>query len=203
MSTSFNQMSKLGVKLEDTWLCSQATQRSTLCTCIPWQQTCCSSLPAFWNWDLQPGVGRLRLQGHWDQIFVLAWIPNGQQGFPIGHCLQGWTHVRLQALEWPKAPSEGPGPEGARGVRIVWVCDGYSLLISGFGSQHECQLLLDSAKALTSGCLAVLGLDVAPSILSIHDLDTGLVLLTDQGDTCVFLYKLLPESSLFLECNSF
>lgn len=67
------------------------------------------------------------------------------------------------------------------------MCDGYSLLISGFGSQHECQLLLYWAKALISGCLAVLGLDVTPSILSSHNLDTGLVLLTDQGDTCVFL----------------
>lgn len=77
------------------------------------------------------------------------------------------------------------------------MCDGYSLLISGFGSEHECQLLLYSAKALTIGRLAVLGLDVAPSILSSHDLHTGLVLLTDQGDTCVLLYKLLPESSFF------
>lgn len=27
---------------------------------------------------------------------------------------------------------EGPGPEGHRGARVVWVCDGKYLLVSGF-----------------------------------------------------------------------
>ncbi|KAF4015547.1 hypothetical protein G4228_007150 [Cervus hanglu yarkandensis] len=152
-------------------------------------------------WDLKVGAERLRLQGHRDQIFGLAWSPDGQQLATV--CKDG----RLRIYE-PRGSSEplqeGPGPEGARGARVVWVCDGHYLLVSGFDSRSERQLLLYSAEALAGGPSAVLGLDVAPStLLPIYDRDTGLVLLTGKGDTRVFLYELLPESPFFLECNSF
>lgn len=48
-------------------------------------------------------------------------------------------------------------------------------------SRSERQLLLYSAKALASGPLAVLGLDMAPStLLPNYDPDTSLVLLTGK-----------------------
>ncbi|XP_055990951.1 coronin-7 isoform X1 [Sorex fumeus] len=152
-------------------------------------------------WDLSAGAERLRLQGHHDQIFGLAWSPNGQQLATV--CKDG--RVRVYApRSGPEPLQEGPGPEGARGARIVWVCDGRCLLVSGFDSRSERQLLLYAAQALADGPLAVLGLDVAPStLLPIYDPDTGLVLLTGKGDTRVFLYELLPEAPFFLECNCF
>ncbi|XP_045676611.1 coronin-7 isoform X2 [Phyllostomus hastatus] len=152
-------------------------------------------------WDLQARVERLRLLGHQDQIFGLAWSPNGQQLATV--CKDGRLRV-YEPRSSPEPLQEGPGPEGSRGARIVWVCDGHCLLVSGFDSQSERQLLLYSAKALTAGPLAVLGLDVAPStLLPSYDPDTRLVLLTGKGDTRVFLYELLPEAPFFLECNSF
>ncbi|XP_058426135.1 coronin-7 isoform X2 [Diceros bicornis minor] len=152
-------------------------------------------------WDLQAGAERLRLQGHRDQIFGLAWSPDGQQLATV--CKDG--HLRVyEPRSGPEPLQEGPGPEGARGARVVWVCDGHCLLVSGFDSRSERQLLLYSAKALAGGPLAVLGLDVAPStLLPSYDPDTSLVLLTGKGDTRVFLYELLPEAPFFLECNSF
>ncbi|XP_021574766.1 coronin-7 isoform X1 [Carlito syrichta] len=152
-------------------------------------------------WDLQARAERLRLQGHQDQIFGLAWSPDGQQLATV--CKDG--HVRVyQPRSDPEPLQEGPGPEGGRGARIVWVCDGRCLLVSGFDSRSERQLLLYATEALAGGPLAVLGLDVAPStLLPSYDPDTGLVLLTGKGDTRVFLYELLPEAPFFLECNSF
>ncbi|KAK1344775.1 hypothetical protein QTO34_013476 [Cnephaeus nilssonii] len=151
-------------------------------------------------WDLQAGVERLRLQGHRDQIFGLAWSPNGQQLASV--CKDGCLRV-YEPRSSPEPLQEGPGPEGARGARIVWVCDGHCLLVSGFDSRSERQLLLYSAKALASGPLAVLGLDMAPStLLPNYDPDTSLVLLTGKGDTRVFLYELLPEAPFFLECKA-
>ncbi|XP_060028444.1 coronin-7 isoform X2 [Erinaceus europaeus] len=152
-------------------------------------------------WDLRVGAERLRLQGHQDQIFSLAWSPDGQQLATV--CKDG--HVRVyEPRGGPEPVQEGPGPEGARGARVVWVCDGHCLLVSGFDSRSERQLLLYSVEALAGGPLAVLGLDVAPStLLPSYDPDTGLVLLTGKGDTRVFLYELLPEAPFFLECNSF
>uniref|UniRef100_A0A8C8WXD5 Coronin n=1 Tax=Panthera leo TaxID=9689 RepID=A0A8C8WXD5_PANLE len=152
-------------------------------------------------WDLKARAERLRLQGHRDQIFSLAWSPNGQYLATV--CKDG--HLRVyEPRGGPEPLQEGPGPEGARGARIVWVCDGHCLLVSGFDSRSERQLLLYPAKAVAGGPLAVLGLDVAPStLLPSYDPDTSLVLLTGKGDTRVFLYELLPEAPFFLECNSF
>ncbi|KAL1778944.1 coronin-7 isoform X1 [Sigmodon hispidus] len=152
-------------------------------------------------WDLQAGAERLRLQGHQDQIFSLDWSPDGQQLATV--CKDG--HVRVYEPRSSPVPlQEGPGPEGGRGARIVWVCDGRCLLVSGFDSRSERQLQLYIADALADGPSAVLGLDVAPStLLPSYDPDTGLVLLTGKGDTRVFLYEVLPEAPFFLECNSF
>lgn len=152
-------------------------------------------------WDLKARAERLRLQGHRDQIFGLAWSPDGQHLATV--CKDG--HLRVyEPRGGPEPLQEGPGPEGARGARIVWVCDGHCLLVSGFDSRSERQLLLYPAKAVAGGPLAVLGLDVAPStLLPSYDPDTSLVLLTGKGDTRVFLYELLPEAPFFLECNSF
>uniref|UniRef100_A0A2K5BZ44 Coronin n=1 Tax=Aotus nancymaae TaxID=37293 RepID=A0A2K5BZ44_AOTNA len=153
-------------------------------------------------WDLQAGVERLKLQGHRDQIFSLAWSPDGQQLATV--CRDGRVRV-YRPLSSPEPL--GPGwvsQDGGRGARIVWVCDGRCLLVSGFDSRSERQILLYEAESLAGGPLAVLGLDVAPStLLPSYDSDTGLVLLTGKGDTRVFLYELLPESPFFLECNSF
>ncbi|KAG3259130.1 coronin-7, transcript variant X1 [Ictidomys tridecemlineatus] len=152
-------------------------------------------------WDLQARTERLRLQGHQDQIFGLAWSPDGQQLATV--CKDGRVRV-YEPRSGPEPLQEGPGPEGGRGARIVWVCDGRCLLVSGFDSQSERQLLLYMADALAGGPSAVLGLDVAPStLLPIYDPDTSLVLLTGKGDTRVFLYELLSEAPFFLECNSF
>uniref|UniRef100_A0A452QM91 Coronin n=1 Tax=Ursus americanus TaxID=9643 RepID=A0A452QM91_URSAM len=152
-------------------------------------------------WDLQAGAEQLRLQGHRDQIFSLAWSPDGQHLATV--CKDGYLRV-YEPRGGPEPVQEGPGPEGARGARVVWVCDGHCLLVSGFDSRSERQLLLYPTEALAGGPLAVLGLDVAPStLLPSYDPDTSLVLLTGKGDTRVFLYELLPEAPFFLECNSF
>ncbi|XP_023567541.1 coronin-7 isoform X2 [Octodon degus] len=152
-------------------------------------------------WNLKAGAEQLRLQGHQDQIFGLAWSPDGQQLATV--CKDGYVRA-YEPRRGPKPLQEGPGPEGGRGARIVWVCNGCCLLVSGFDSRSERQLLLYMADALASGPLAVLGLDVAPStLLPSYDPDTSLVLLTGKGDTRVFLYELLPEAPFFLECNSF
>ncbi|XP_036348859.2 coronin-7 [Ochotona princeps] len=152
-------------------------------------------------WDLRARAEQMRLRGHQDQIFSLAWSPDGQQLATV--CKDGRVRV-YEPLHGPEPLQEGPGPEGARGARVVWVCDGRCLLVSGFDSRSERQLLLYAAGALEGGPMAVLGLDVAPStLLPSYDPDTGLVLLTGKGDTRVFLYELLPEAPFFLECNSF
>ncbi|XP_015265372.1 PREDICTED: coronin-7-like [Gekko japonicus] len=152
-------------------------------------------------WDLRSGRQALLLGGHGDQIFSLAWSPNGRRLATV--CKDG--KVRVYEPRRSSEPlQEGPGPEGGRGARVVWVCGGQNLLVSGFDSHSERQLSLYQAESLAEGPLARLSLDVSPStLIPFHDADTGVVFLTGKGDTRVFVYETIPEAPFFLECNSF
>ncbi|NXG20043.1 CORO7 protein, partial [Grallaria varia] len=152
-------------------------------------------------WDLSAEREVLCLQGHTDQIFSMAWSPDGKKLATVSKD----GRIRLYEPRCsPQPQQEGPGPEGGRGARLVWVCGGDYLLVSGFDSRSERRILLYRAQALPEGPLSVLGLDVAPStLLPFYDEDTSVVFLTGKGDTRVFLYEVTPELPYFLECNSF
>ncbi|NXD95012.1 CORO7 protein, partial [Chaetorhynchus papuensis] len=152
-------------------------------------------------WELSAGREVLCLQGHTDQIFSVAWSPDGKKLATVSKD----GRIRLYEPRCSSQPQqEGPGPEGGRGARLVWVCGGDYLLVSGFDSRSERRILLYRAQALPEGPLSVLGLDVAPStLLPFYDEDTSVVFLTGKGDTRVFLYEVTPEPPYFLECNSF
>ncbi|NXV04473.1 CORO7 protein, partial [Cettia cetti] len=152
-------------------------------------------------WELSARQEVLCLQGHTDQIFSMAWSPDGKKLATVSKD----GRIRLYEPRRSSQPQqEGPGPEGGRGARLVWVCGGDYLLVSGFDSRSERRILLYRAQALPEGPLSVLGLDVAPStLLPFYDEDTSVVFLTGKGDTRVFLYEVTPEPPYFLECNSF
>uniref|UniRef100_A0A8B9SBS2 Coronin n=1 Tax=Apteryx owenii TaxID=8824 RepID=A0A8B9SBS2_APTOW len=152
-------------------------------------------------WELGAGQEVLCLRGHTDQIFSLAWSPDGKKLATVSKD----GKLRLyDPRRSPEPEQEGPGPEGSRGARLVWVCGGDYLLVSGFDSRSERRILLYQARDLPAGPLAVLGIDVAPStLLPFYDEDTSVVFLTGKGDTRVFLYEVTPAPPHFLECNSF
>uniref|UniRef100_A0A673NA62 Coronin n=1 Tax=Sinocyclocheilus rhinocerous TaxID=307959 RepID=A0A673NA62_9TELE len=152
-------------------------------------------------WNLETGEEVKRLSGHQDQIFGMAWSPDGKLLATV--CKDG--KVRLYDPRKSTLPiQEGPGPEGHRGARVVWVCDGKYLLVSGFDSRSERQLYLFSAESLASGSVASVPADVSPStLIPFYDPDTSVLILTGKGDTRVYTYEIVPEAPYFMECSSF
>ncbi|KAJ8251496.1 hypothetical protein GJAV_G00221980 [Gymnothorax javanicus] len=152
-------------------------------------------------WDLEAGEEVKLLRGHQDQIFGMAWSSDGQ--FLATVCKDG--KVRIYDPRKSAEPiQEGPGPEGHRGARIVWVLGGQYLLVSGFDSRSERLLSLHSAQSLASGPVATTSADVSPStLIPFYDPDTGVVFLTGKGDMRVYIFEIQPESPHFLECSSF
>uniref|UniRef100_A0A8C9WG86 Coronin n=1 Tax=Scleropages formosus TaxID=113540 RepID=A0A8C9WG86_SCLFO len=152
-------------------------------------------------WNLSSGQEVKVLKGHQDQIFGMAWSPDGQLLATV--CKDG--KVRIYDPRRSDEPTkEGPGPEGPRGARVVWVCGGQYLLVSGFDSRSERQLYLYSTQTLSSGPIATTPADVSPStLIPFYDPDTSLLFLTGKGDTRVYIFEILPDSPYFLECSSF
>ncbi|KAK7940387.1 hypothetical protein WMY93_003713 [Mugilogobius chulae] len=152
-------------------------------------------------WSLETGEEVKILSGHEDQVFAMAWSPDGKLLATV--CKDG--KVRIYDPRKSATPvQEGPGPEGHRGARIVWVCEGKYLLVSGFNHQSERGLYLFSVDSLSSGAVSNVNVDVAPStLIPFYDPDTSVVILTGKGDTRVNIYEIVPESPYFIECSSF
>lgn len=152
-------------------------------------------------WSLDSGKEVKVLTGHEDQVFAMAWSPDGKLLATV--CKDG--KVRIYEPRKSTTPvQEGPGPAGHRGARIAWVCEGKYLLVSGFNAQSERGLFLYSADSLSSGSVSNVYVDVSPStLIPFYDPDTSVVILTGKGDTRVHIYEIVPESPYFIECSSF
>ncbi|XP_067471511.1 coronin-7 isoform X1 [Thunnus thynnus] len=152
-------------------------------------------------WNMESGEQVKLLTGHEDQVFGMAWSPDGKLLATV--CKDG--KVRIYDPRKSTSPvQEGPGPEGHRGARVVWVCEGKYLLVSGFDSRSERVLYLYSAESLSSGAIASTSVDVSPStLIPFYDPDTSVVILTGKGDTRVHIYELVPETPYFVDCSSF
>lgn len=152
-------------------------------------------------WNLESEEQVKILTGHQEQIFGMAWSPDGKLLATV--CKDG--KVRIYDPRKSTAPvQEGPGPEGHRGARVVWVCEGKYLLVSGFDSRSERGLYLYSADSLSSGTVATASIDISPStLIPFYDPDTSVVILSAKGDTRAHVYEVCPEDPYFVECSSF
>uniref|UniRef100_A0A8C7HY68 Coronin n=1 Tax=Oncorhynchus kisutch TaxID=8019 RepID=A0A8C7HY68_ONCKI len=152
-------------------------------------------------WNLESGDEVKALRGHQDQIFGMAWSPDGKLLATV--CKDGKLRI-YDPRKSAEPVQEGAGPEGHRGARVVWVCDGKYLMVSGFDSRSERTLYLHSVESLSSGAIASAPTDVSPStLIPFYDPDTSVVILTGKGDTRVYIFEIVPEAPYFLECASF
>uniref|UniRef100_A0A8C7I2U0 Coronin n=1 Tax=Oncorhynchus kisutch TaxID=8019 RepID=A0A8C7I2U0_ONCKI len=146
-------------------------------------------------WNLESGDEVKALRGHQDQIFGMAWSPDGKLLATV--CKDGKLRI-YDPRKSAEPVQEGAGPEGHRGARVVWVCDGKYLMVSGFDSRSERTLYLHSVESLSSGAIASAPTDVSPStLIPFYDPDTSVVILT--GKTCRISLHELPTECVVQE----
>lgn len=152
-------------------------------------------------WDLDTREQVKLLTGHEDQVFGMAWSPDGKLLATV--CKDGKVRI-YDPRKSPAPVQEGAGPEGHRGARVVWVRDGKYLLVSGFDSHSERGLYLYSADSLSSGAIASTPINASPStLIPFYDPDTGVVIVSGKGETRVLIYEIITEEPYFIECSSF
>ncbi|KAL1434831.1 hypothetical protein MTO96_001722 [Rhipicephalus appendiculatus] len=87
-------------------------------------------------WDMETRECKICLQGHTDQIFSLAWDPDGV--FLATLCKD--QKLRVYDPRRSELPvREGLGPTGTRGARVTWVLGGSHLVTTGFNKVSERQ----------------------------------------------------------------
>ncbi|XP_034944036.1 coronin-7 isoform X2 [Chelonus insularis] len=148
-------------------------------------------------WDLAPlhsgnsAIAKITLSGHTDQIFSLAWSPCGQ--FLASACKDGKLRV-FKPRSSDTTISEGKGPVGTRGARVVWALDGRYLVVMGFDKVSERQIMIFKADKLNSP-LNTVGLDVSPAILMpFYDEDSSTLFLTGRGDSTIYTFEITEEA---------
>lgn len=142
-------------------------------------------------WDLETRENRICLRGHTDQIFSLAWHPDGVTVATV--CKD--QKLRVYDPRQSEEPlGEGLGPTGTRGARVTWVLGGSHLVTTGFNKVSERQVSLYDARALSSP-VTTEGIDVSPSILiPFYDEDSSTLFLTGKGDSTIFAFEVALDA---------
>ncbi|XP_074650936.1 coronin-7-like [Tubulanus polymorphus] len=141
-------------------------------------------------WDLGTRSVLITLEGHTDTIFCLSWSPDGSKCATV--CKDG--KIRIYEPRTSTQPIlGGAGPDGTRGARIVWVCNGKYLAITGFDKKGNRLIAVYDASDLTSQLFSN-ELDYSPSIIIPHyDEDSSTIFLTGRGDSAVYAFEAYTE----------
>ncbi|GBN78735.1 Coronin-7, partial [Araneus ventricosus] len=107
-------------------------------------------------WDLTSQEEKFCLQGHSDQILNFAWSPDGQFIATVSKDQK----VRIFDPRNSSEPiKEGPGPQGTRGARIVWVLNSAYLAVTGFSNSPTDKGMSSMKKLLSETALSGLGIE--------------------------------------------
>lgn len=141
-------------------------------------------------WDLSEMKEVLQLFVHPDQVFCAAWSPDGKYLCTV--CKDGKIRI-FNPRKSPNPVMEGPGPEGSRGARAVFVLEGNYLFVSGFDKQSKRMVFMydtgDLSKPLYEDSI-----DECPAILvPYYDEDSNTVFLSGRGDGQMYAYEVATE----------
>lgn len=128
-------------------------------------------------WDIEKGQERQEITGHTEIIQSLSWNYNGS--LIATTCRD--KRLRIFDVRSNKVVQEGPGHQGIKGSRVVWLGDKDRLATTGFSRMSDRQLNLwntaDLSKPMKSEFL-----DTSSGvIMPFYDNDNSLLYLAGKG----------------------
>ncbi|XP_062610316.1 coronin-7-like [Saccostrea cucullata] len=141
-------------------------------------------------WDLAEMKEVIQLMEHPDQVFCAAWSPDGKYLCTV--CKDGKIRI-FNPRKSPNPIMEGPGPDGSRGARAVFVLEGNYLFVSGFDKQSRRMIFLYDTGDLSQP-LYEDSIDESPAILiPYYDEDSNTVFLSGRGNGQLYAYEVATE----------
>ncbi|KAG0748826.1 hypothetical protein G6F62_000764 [Rhizopus arrhizus] len=136
-------------------------------------------------WDIEKGLEKQEMTGHTELIQSLAWNYNGS--LLATTCRD--KKLRIFDVRANKIVQEGPGHQGIKGSRVVWMGNTDRLATTGFSRMSDRQLNLWDATDLSKPLKSEF-LDTSSGvIMPFYDPDTKMLYLAGKGDGNIRYYE--------------
>lgn len=136
-------------------------------------------------WDIEKGVEKQEITGHTEIIQSLAWNYNGS--LLATTCRD--KKLRIFDARSNQIVQEGPGHQGIKGSRVVWLGNSDRLATTGFSRMSDRQLNLWDSNDLTKPIKSEF-IDTSSGVLIPHyDMDNNMLYLAGKGDGNIRYYE--------------
>jgi WD40 repeat protein len=136
-------------------------------------------------WDIEKGVEKQEITGHNEIIQSLAWNYNGS--LLATTCRD--KKLRVFDVRSNEIVQEGPGHQGIKGSRVVWLGNSDRLATTGFSRMSDRQLNLWDSNNLEKPLKSEF-LDTSSGVLMpFYDTDTKMLYLAGKGDGNIRYYE--------------
>ncbi|KAI8357802.1 hypothetical protein BD560DRAFT_406147 [Blakeslea trispora] len=136
-------------------------------------------------WDIEKGVERQEITGHGEIIQSMAWNYNGS--LMATTCRD--KKLRIFDVRSNKIVQEGPGHQGIKASRVVWLGDMDRLATTGFSRMSDRQLNLWDTNNLAKPLKSEFIDTSSGVIMPFYDADTKMLYLAGKGDGNIRYYE--------------
>lgn len=136
-------------------------------------------------WDIEKGVEKQEITGHGEIIQSMAWNYNGS--LMATTCRD--KKLRVFDVRANEIVQEGPGHQGIKGSRVVWLGDTDRLATTGFSRMSDRQLNLWDSTNLAKPIKSEFIDTSSGVIMPFYDADNKMLYLAGKGDGNIRYYE--------------
>ncbi|CDH52969.1 actin-binding protein [Lichtheimia corymbifera JMRC:FSU:9682] len=136
-------------------------------------------------WDIEKGQEKQELIGHTEIIQSMSWNYNGS--LLATTCRD--KRLRIFDVRSNQVVQEGPGHQGIKGSRVVWLGESNRLATTGFSKMSDRQLNLWNSDDLSKPMKSEFIDTSSGVIMPFYDNDNSILYLAGKGDRTITYYE--------------